>query len=78
MRSFMEELLMTDQEWIAKLRDALEIPDIRSTDEPDTVVQTLETDPDGSPCTKVEEQKDEIADLHGRCRGRQGVSPSAH
>ena len=47
MRSFMEELLMTDQEWIAKLRDALEIPDIRSTDEPDTVVQTLETEVTG-------------------------------
>ena len=38
-KSFMEELLMNDQEWIAKLRDALEIPDIRSTDEPDAVVQ---------------------------------------
>ena len=47
MRSFMEELLMTDQEWIAKLRDALEIPDIRSTDEPDTVVQKLETEVTG-------------------------------
>ena len=36
-KKFMEELLMTDQEWIAKLRDALEIPTmIRSTDEPDT------------------------------------------
>ena len=62
MRSFMEELLMTDQEWIAKLRDALEIPDIRSTDEPDTVVQTLETEMTGLRA-KVEEQKDEIADL---------------
>ena len=42
MRSFMEELLMTDQEWITKLRDALEIPTVKSTDEPDTVVQKLQ------------------------------------
>ena len=61
-KKFMEELLMTDQEWIAKLRDALEIPDIRSTDEPDEVVKTLETEVTGLR-TKVEEQKDEIADL---------------
>ena len=61
-KKFMEELLMTDQEWITKLRDALEIPDIRSTDEPDTVVQTLETEVTGLR-VKVEEQKDEIADL---------------
>ena len=62
MRSFMEELLMTDQEWITKLRDVLEIPDIRSTDEPDAVVQTLETEVTGLRA-KVEEQKDKIADL---------------
>ena len=61
-KKFMEELLMNDQEWIAKLRDALEIPDIRSTDEPDEVVKTLETEVTGLR-TKVEEQKDEIADL---------------
>ena len=61
-KSFMEELLMNDQEWIAKLRDALEIPDIRSTDEPDEVVKTLETEVTGLRA-KVEEQKDEIADL---------------
>ena len=62
MRSFMEELLMTDQEWITKLRDALEIPDIRSTDEPDAVVEKMETEVT-SLRKKVEEQKDEIADL---------------
>ena len=61
-KKFVEELLMTDQEWITKLRDALEIPDIRSTDEPETVVQTLETEMTGLRA-KVEEQKDEIADL---------------
>ena len=61
-KKFMEELLMNDQEWIAKLRDALEIPDIRSTDEPDAVVETLETEVTGLRA-KVEEQKDEIADL---------------
>ena len=53
---------MNDQEWIAKLRDALEIPDIRSTDEPDAVVETLETEVTGLRA-KVEEQKDKIADL---------------
>ena len=42
MRSYMEELLMTDQEWIAKLRDALEIPTVKSTDEPEAVVQKLQ------------------------------------
>ena len=41
-KKFMEELLMTDQEWITKLRDALEIPTVKSTDEPDTVVQKLQ------------------------------------
>ena len=33
---------MTDQEWIAKLRDALEIPTVKSTDEPEAVVQKLQ------------------------------------
>ena len=61
-KKFVEELLMTDQEWITKLRDVLEIPDIRSTDEPDTVVETLETEVTGLRA-KVETQKDEIADL---------------
>ena len=62
MRSFMEELLMTDQEWIAKLREALNIPNIKSTDEPDEVVRTLEAE-----VTSLREQaetlKDEKADL---------------
>ena len=62
MRSFMEELLMTDQEWIAKLRDALDIPEIRSTDEPDEALQKLQTEVTGLR-QKNEEQKDEIADL---------------
>ena len=53
---------MNDQEWIAKLRDALEIPDIRSTDEPDAVVETLETEVTGLR-SKVETQKDQIATL---------------
>ena len=62
MRSFMEELLMTDQEWIAKLRDALNIPNIKSTDEPDTVVETLQTEV-GSLREQNETLKDEKADL---------------
>ena len=62
MRSFMEELLMTDQEWITKLREALDIPNIKSTDEPDAVVETLQAE-----VTSLREQnetlKDEKADL---------------
>ena len=64
MRSFMEELLMTDQEWIAKLRDALDVPTLRSTDEPDAAVEKLESEMTGLR-EKVETQKDEIADLSG-------------
>ena len=44
LRNYMEEHLMTDQEWIASLRDALEITSIRSTDAPDVVVEKLETE----------------------------------
>lgn len=44
MRSFMEEFTVTDQEWIEKLREALDIPEIRSTDEPDKVVEALQTE----------------------------------
>lgn len=62
MRSFMEELLMTDQEWIAALREKLNIPTIKTTDEPDAVVETLEAEVT-SLREKVEEQKDDIADL---------------
>ena len=61
-RNFMEEHLMTDQEWITKLRDALGITNIKTTDEPDAVVDTLEAEVT-SLREKVEEQKDEIADL---------------
>ena len=62
MRSFMEELFMTDQEWIAKLREALDIPTIKSTDEPEAVVATLQNEVTSLRET-VETQKDEIADL---------------
>ena len=62
LRSFMEEILMTDQEWIAKLRDVLNVPTIRSTDEPDEVVEKLEGEVIGLR-EQVEVQKDEIADL---------------
>ena len=60
-RSFMEELLMTDQEWIEKLRDALKVPTLKSTDEPDAVVRALETEV-ATLRTTVSTQKDEIAD----------------
>ena len=62
MRSFMEEFTVTDQEWIEKLRDALKVPSIRSTDEPDDVVKALETEV-LTLRTTVSTQKDEIADL---------------
>ena len=61
MRSFMEEI-MTDQEWTTKLREVLNIPNIKSTDEPDEVIKTLEAE-----VTSLREQnetlKDEKADL---------------
>ena len=53
---------MTDQEWIAKLREALDIPTLKSTDDPDAVVETLQNEVIGLRET-VETQKDEIADL---------------
>ena len=62
MRRFMEELLMTDQEWAAKLREVLNIPNVKTTDEPDTVLETLEAE-----VTSLRDQnetlKDEKADL---------------
>lgn len=62
MRSLLEELLMTDQEWIEKLRDALKVPNLRSTDEPDAVMKALQTEV-ATLRTTVSTQKDEIADL---------------
>lgn len=62
MRSFMEEFTVTDSEWIEKLRDALNVPGIRSTDEPDDVLKALETEV-STLRTTVSTQKDEIADL---------------
>ena len=62
MRRFMEEFSVKDHEWIEKLRDALKVPGIRSTDEPDEVVKALETEV-STLRTTVSTQKDEIADL---------------
>ena len=61
MRSFMEEI-MTDQEWTAKLREVLNIPNIKTTDEPDEVVRTLEAEVT-SLREAVENLRDEKADL---------------
>ena len=61
MRSFMEEI-MTDQEWTARLREALDIPNIKSTDEPEAVVSTLQ-DEVTSLREQVETLRDEKADL---------------
>ena len=54
--------LMNDQEWITQLRDALKVPTLKSTDEPDAVVKALETEV-SSLRTTISTQKDEIADL---------------
>ena len=62
MRSYMEELIMTDQEWIASLREKLDIPNLKSTDEPDEVVRTLESEVT-SLREQVETLRDEKADL---------------
>ena len=61
-RRFIKELIMTDQEWITQLRDALKVPTLKSTDEPDAVVKALETEVAGLRTT-ISTQKDEIADL---------------
>ena len=62
MRGFMEEIIMTDEQWITQLREKLDIPNIKSTDEPDAVVETLQAE-----VTSLREQnetlKDEKADL---------------
>ena len=57
MRSFMEELLMTDQEWISQLREKLDIPNIKSTDEPEAVVSTLQAE-----VTSLREQVETLRD----------------
>ena len=62
MRSFMEELLMTDQEWITQLREKLDIPNIKTTDEPEAVVSTLQAEVE-SLREQNETLKDEKADL---------------
>ena len=61
-KKFMEELLMTDQEWITKLRDALEISTVKSTDEPDVVVEKLQTEVT-TLRSDLETEKDNIATL---------------
>ena len=62
MRSFMEEFLMTDQEWISQLREKLDIPNIKSTDEPEVVVDTLQAEVT-SLREQVETLRDEKADF---------------
>ena len=62
MRSFMEEIIMNDQEWISKLREALDIPNLKTTDEPEAVVSTLQAEVD-SLREQNETLKDEKADL---------------
>ena len=62
MRSFMEELFMTDQEWIGKLREALAIPNVKTTDDPDAAVETIQAEVT-SLREQVETLRDEKADL---------------
>ncbi|MCE2416702.1 hypothetical protein J4G07_22220 [Candidatus Poribacteria bacterium] len=61
-KTCMEEFLMTDQEWITKLRDALEIPTVKSTDEPDAVVQKLQEEVT-TLRSDLETEKDKIATM---------------
>ena len=58
----LKEKLMEDKDWIANLREKLGVSTIRSDDEPDVVLEKLETDVSQLRET-VETQRDEIADL---------------
>lgn len=53
---------MTDQEWISQLREKLDIPNIKSTDEPEAVVDTLQAEV-ASLREQVETLRDEKADF---------------
>ena len=53
---------MTDQEWITRLREKLDIPNIKTTDEPEAVVSTLQAEVE-SLREQNETLKDEKADL---------------
>ena len=58
----LKENIMEDKDWIANLREKLGVSTIRSDDEPDVVLEKLETDVTQLRET-VETQRDEIADL---------------
>ena len=65
MRSFMEELLMTDQEWITQLREKLNIPNLKTTDEPDEpLFRTLEAE-----VTSLREQNETLKGRESRSVG---------
>ena len=57
-----KENIMEDKDWVANLREKLGVSTIRSDDEPDVVLEKLETDVTQLRET-VETQRDEIADL---------------
>lgn len=61
-KTIVEENLMEDKDWIANLREKLGVASIRSTDEPDEVLNKLETEVAGLRET-IETQRDDIADL---------------
>ena len=60
--TIIEEKLMEDKDWIANLREKLGVASIRSTDEPDEVLNKLETEVAELRET-IETQRDDIADL---------------
>lgn len=60
--TIVEEKLMEDKDWIANLREKLGVASIRSTDEPDEVLNKLETEVTELRET-IETQRDDIADL---------------
>lgn len=43
-RNYMEDFLMTDQEWIAQIREKLNIPDLGTTEDPEPAIAALETE----------------------------------
>ena len=62
LRNYMEEHLMEDKDWIANLREKLGVASIRSDDEPDTVLEKVETEV-STLRQQLEDERDKVADL---------------
>lgn len=57
-----KENIMEDKDWVANLREKLGVPTIRSDDEPDVVLEKLETEVSDLR-QQLEDEKDKVADL---------------